>query len=112
MMYNNQSDISTDTLKLTGGLVLVGCTTFVSWAILPEILTIGGIVGAVKLANKNHEKITKGLEGNKKTVRRWGVTFLLAMTLMSVGYTAGNGVHSAFDYERGGQTEQVQTINN
>ena len=111
-MIYQQSDISSDTLKLTAGLVLVGGASFVSWTILPELLAIGGIVGAVKLANKNHEKFTKGLEGNKRTVRRWGVTFLLAMILMSVGYTAGNGVYSTFDYERDGQIEQVQTINN
>lgn len=110
MMYNHSDDISTDTLKLTAGLVLVGGATFVTWSILPEILALGGVIGAVKVANKKHEKFTKGLEGTKKNVRRFGVTFLLAMTLMSVGYGAGTGIHNAFEFERGDNTEQVQTI--
>jgi len=107
---SNSGDLDTDTLKLTAGLVLVGGAAFVTWVCLPEILAIGGVIGAVKVANKNHEKFTKGLTGTKKNVRRFGVTFLAAMTLMSVGYGVGNGIHNAFEYERGDNTEQVQTI--
>jgi len=107
---NNSGDIDADTLKLTAGLVLVGGAAFVTWVCLPEILAIGGIVGAVKVANKNHEKFTKGLTGTKKNVRRLGVTFLAAMTLMGVGYGVGTGIHNAFDYDRSDNTEQVQTI--
>ena len=107
---SNSGDLDTDTLKLTAGLVLVGGAAFVTWVCLPEILAIGGVIGAVKVANKNHEKFTKGLKGTKKNVRRLGVTFLAAMTLMGVGYGVGTGIHNAFEYERGGNTEQVQTI--
>ena len=57
---NGDTSIDTDTLKLTGGLVLVGGAAFVTWVMLPELLAIGGIVGAVKLMNKNHEKIHQG----------------------------------------------------
>lgn len=105
---NTSGDLDMDTVKLTAGLVLVGGAAFVTWVCLPEILAVGGVIGAVKVANKNHEKFTKGLEGNKKTVRRWGVTFLAAMTLMSVGYGLGNGIHNTFGFERGAEVEQVQ----
>ena len=107
---STSGDLDTDTLKLTAGLVLVGGAAFVTWVCLPEILALGGIIGAVKVANKNHEKFTKGLTGTKKNVRRFGVTFLAAMTLMGVGYGVGNGVHSTFGFERGDNTEEVQTI--
>ena len=98
---NSDSSVDFEAAKGTGLLVIGGCAVFVAFVLLPELLALGGVIGGVKLANKNKERIGKGM-------KRYGVTLTLMIALGLVGFGAGTVVHNAVGFERGAEVEQVQ----
>ena len=99
----NESSCDTEALKGVGLLVLGGSAIFVAFVLLPELLALGGVIGGVKLANRNKERIGKGM-------KRYGITLGLMIALGLVGFGAGTVTHNVVGFERGADTEQVQTV--
>ena len=99
----NESSCDTEALKGVGLLVLGCSAVFVAFVLLPELLALGGVIGGVKLANRNKERIGKGM-------KRYGITLGLMIALGLVGFGAGTVTHNAVGFERGADTEQVQTV--
>lgn len=102
---SNRNGAYSDLEVFTGvGLcVLGGGALFLTFVLLPELLALGGVICGVKLANKNKERIGKGM-------KRYGITLGLMIALGLVGFGVGAGIHNAVGFERGVETEQVKTV--